>query len=327
VNGAHAQGRQSSRRAACWLALVAAASLTLGCETIEGWTSRTSGPAQVSVEVWSGFTQRPEGRRPPPERVELVLDVTASMQATAADSPARFVAAQQSARRLLRALPSDTQVGLRALGSRSEDTVCSRSLVLSNRDGPRTPAQVAALVPRLRPHSEASIAAALDGLREDLGDAVGRTRVVLFTDLGAECGGDLCASAAALVDAGARLDVVLFSDAVVPQCFASFTPGGEPQAQSLAFPPAAATFRVEAHRAGADAAAPAVLARGRADGTPVEVASGGAIILLETEPPATIGPLVLSPGTSTRVRVLDFPTLDPPVREWRWDVVPLGSDD
>jgi hypothetical protein len=30
--------------------------------------------------------------------------------------------------------------------------------------------------------------------------------------------------------------------------------------------------------------------------------------------------MLLSPDALTRVRVLDFPTLDPHVREWRWDV-------
>ena len=27
----------------------------------------------------------------------------------------------------------------------------------------------------------------------------------------------------------------------------------------------------------------------------------------------------LAPGTTTRLRILDFPVLDPPVREWIWE--------
>jgi hypothetical protein len=31
------------------------------------------------------------------------------------------------------------------------------------------------------------------------------------------------------------------------------------------------------------------------------------------------GPVDLAPGTATRLLILDFPTLDPPVREWTWE--------
>ena len=57
-----------------------------------------------------------------------------------------------------------------------------------------------------------------------------------------------------------------------------------------------------------------------ADGNPVDVPSGPAKLMVEGEPIVEIGPLPLEPGTRTRVQLLDFPMLDPPLREWRWKV-------
>ena len=69
---------------------------------------------------------------------------------------------------------------------------------------------------------------------------------------------------------------------------------------------------------------PFVLAEGRADAARRRVPAGPVTIELGLDPPALIGPLVLSPGTWTRVRVIEFPGLDPPVREWVWTTEPLA---
>jgi hypothetical protein len=35
---------------------------------------------------------------------------------------------------------------------------------------------------------------------------------------------------------------------------------------------------------------------------------------------------MLSPGSWTHVRVVEFPAFDPPVREWVWTTFPLAVD-
>jgi hypothetical protein len=149
--------------------------------------------------------------------------------------------------------------------------------------------------------------------------------VVLFTDLGAECGGDLCGAGSALVAAGAQLDLVLLSDAVLPECFVHFAPADPPRAAVSVTLPPVPTYRVEAHLPGSEQPGE-LLARGSADGSPTQVPAGAATVTLEMNPPSIIGPMLLSPDALTRVLVLDFPTLDPHVREWGWDVEPEAPD-
>lgn len=277
--------------------------------------------AHLALEMWPGFSQRPGASQQASERVEIVLDLTRSMRAAAPGGPPRYAAARSAALRLARSLPAHTLLGVRALGITRGEADCAGPFTLQ-RAGRPDPAALAPLLASMQPASESSLAGALEGLREDLGPSIEGSRVVLFTDLGAECGGDLCAAASQLVEAGARLDLVLLSDAVVPQCFARLAPAGQPRLASLEPEPPRADFRVEAFETGS-AAAGDVLARGRVDGPPIAVAPGAATIVLEMRPPSLIGPLLLEAGTLTRVRVLDFPTLDPPVREWRWDVTPF----
>ncbi len=176
----------------------------------------------------------------------------------------------------------------------------------------------------IQPASEGSLGTALEALRRDLADEVARSRVVLFTDLGAECGGDLCEAGSALVAAGAQLHLVLLSDAALPKCLARFAPADPPLAATAGTLPPVPSFRVETHVSGSEQPG-RLLARGSADGSPIPVPAGAASVTLEMDPPSIIGPMLLSPDALTRVRVLDFPTLDPHVREWRWDVEPPES--
>ncbi len=303
--------------------------LLTACDTVRSPVAPTaptiSGQAQVAVEVWSGFTQRPGAPVAANERIEILLDATTSMRATAPGSPARFVGARQGALRLLEGLPADARVRLWGLGGLEGEGACTAIEPLSRGDA-GSPAEASTLLEAVRSESEGSLAGALDEIRGRLAVDAEGSRVVVFSDLGAECGGDLCRAASALVDAGARLDVVILSDALLPQCFARFTPGGGPRAERLSRAAEPAVFRVDAHQTRTGATGP-VLGRGRTGKEPIRVAAGAVTIRLRMEPESTIGPLVLSPGTLTRVRVLDFPTLDPPVREWRWDVVSLGSSE
>lgn len=277
--------------------------------------------AQLALEILPGFTQRPEAPRPSAERVEILLDLTTSMREATPGGPARFVAAREAAVRLLEALPAETALGLRALGV-ANGAACVEPTQIEEANGlASSRSRLVSYLRAIQPASEGSLGAALEAVQRDLGDEVSRSRVVLFTDLGAECGGDLCLAGEALVAAGARLDLVLLSDAVLPECFARFSPADPPRAAAAVTPPPVPSYRVEAHVPESEQAGK-LLARGSADGSPVQVPAGAAIVTLEMDPPSIIGPMLLSPDALTRVRVLDFPTLEPHVREWRWDVEP-----
>lgn len=281
-------------------------------------------PAELAVEIWSGFQQPPSLAPPPPLRVEILLDLTSSMRAHAPGAPPRYLGARESAARLVESLAGDTPLGVRALGLTrgvrcSQATPVAEGAVAALRT--RLPGRLRALAPA----SEGSLAAAFDAVRRDLAGDLEGARIVALTDLDNECGGDLCAAGAALVGAGARLELIVLSNAALPDCFLDFAPSGPPRLAGSSPPADAPRFLVERHNSGRDEAGE-VLGRGRADGTPVTVASGAALVTVEMEPPAVIGPMRLSPGTRTRVRVLDFPLLTPRMREWRWDTEPIGTE-
>jgi hypothetical protein len=58
---------------------------------------------------------------------------------------------------------------------------------------------------------------------------------------------------------------------------------------------------------------------GTADGTPFSAPGGEVFVRIELTPPQSIGPIMLAPGATHRLRVLDFPAASPPVREWHLD--------
>ena len=275
-------------------------------------------PAQVAVEMLAGFAQRPEALPPGRERVELLVDLTASMREPSEAGPPRFVAAQRAATRLLHALPPDALLGVRALGVAGDADCASARPVTAPR--PATPAALASRLALLVPVGESSLAEELDSLRANRVDAgdLARTHVVIVSDLGGECGGDLCASAAALVAGGALLEVVVLGDAAAPECLADLAPAGPPRIAGAASTPARPAFRVESHAPHGDAA-PVLLATGLADDAPVPVSAGPATVTVEFRRPTVIGPMLLAPATLTRIRVLDFPSLEPGVREWHWE--------
>lgn len=277
--------------------------------------------AQLAVEILPGFTQPPEAPRPRAERVEILLDLTTSMSEATAGGPARFEGARDAALRLMEALPEEAAVGVRALGVAS-GAPCVESTELARAGEPAgSRSRLVAYLRSVQPVSEGSLGTALEALHRELADEAARSRVVLFTDLGAECGGDLCRAGSALVAEGAQLEVVLLSDAVLPECFTRFAPADPPRVAAHGTQPPTASYLVEAHIPGSDLPGK-LLARGSADGSLVRVPAVAATVTLEMDPPSIIGPMLLEPGALTRVRVLDFPTLDPQVREWRWDVEP-----
>jgi hypothetical protein len=281
------------------------------------------GPAaQVAVELWSGYSEPPAPPPAPPGRVEVLLDLSRSMRAATDAGPTRYAAAREAAGRLVYDLPDATWLGVSALGL-ARGASCTEATRLARGAPPAARPELTSNLRHLAPASEASLGVAILGIAEELGAEAEGARVVAFTDLGGECGGDLCAAAAELVAAGARLELVVFGGAPAPACLERLGPREGPSLpapRETAPPP---PFRVEPHSS-LLAASERVLARGLADGRPMPVPPGPALLILEMDPPSVIGPLELVEGATTRVRVLDFPALQGHVREWRWDVEPLA---
>jgi hypothetical protein len=284
-------------------------------------------PAQLAVEFTQGFAQGPEPRAAAgPARVEILLDATSSMQTPTAAGPARLVAAKGSAARLIRSLPEQTSIGLHALGAAAGGK-CGAAVPVARSEPGQPGDQLPGQIEALTPSCEGSLSAALEGLQASLVSegATARTRVVALTDLDGgdldeQDATDLCGAVSALVSGGGRLDLVVLGDAPVPECVTRALAGSSGVARGAAAPPPPG-FRVEALGGGGDAEA-RVVATGLADGRPRAVPAGGATVVIELDPPSRIGPLMLSPEVLTRVQVLDFPMLDPRVREWFWTTGP-----
>ncbi|HEX8915540.1 MAG TPA: VWA domain-containing protein, partial [Humisphaera sp.] len=123
--------------------------------------------------------------QPPAPRVYLILDCSGSMMADMGGRP-KFDVARQAVADLLKELPDNTQVALRAYGHRKtaidqgadEDT----ELVL-----PMAPLDRQAFADRLRslrPRGKTPLALSLTQAADDLGKGDGKTDVILLTDGG-----------------------------------------------------------------------------------------------------------------------------------------------
>jgi hypothetical protein len=273
--------------------------------------------ASLSVEVWRGFTDSPEIRAPGPPHLELVVDLSRSMRSASGDGPLYLYGAREAAATLVESLPDEATLDVHVLGVARGSTCGDTTRVASGEVAPLREL-LAGKLRRLLPSGEGSLAEAVAAIAAERVDAVQEARVVVFTDLDDRCGGDLCAAAEALVASRARLELVVFGPAQAPACLAELTAPPSPWVADLE-PPMSPPFQIVAAGSGN------VVIQGRADGEPVPVPAGPAVLRLETEPPVELGPLDLEPGTHSRVRLLDFPTLEPPVREWRLNVAPMPS--
>jgi hypothetical protein len=258
--------------------------------------------------------------------VEILLDATSSMQTPTAAGPARLVAAKGAAARLIRSLPEQTSIGLHALGAVAEGK-CGAAVPLARSEPAQPRDELARRIEALTPSCEGSLAASLGDLRDLLASegATAGARVVALTDLdggdlGEQGATDLCAAVSALVSGQGRVDLVVLGNAPVPECVtrAVADSSGVARGAAAAPPP---SFRVEARGARGEAEA-RVVATGLADGRPRAVPAGEATVVIELDPPSRIGPLMLLPEVLTRVRVLDFPMLDPRAQEWVWSTGP-----
>lgn len=266
-------------------------------------------PGRISVEVYQGLGGKAAGSFLP--AVELIVDATPSMQASAAGAT-RLQAAQVKALDLIGSLPAGSLVALQVLGGApgAECAPAERRVPLR----PAADAVLAAAVRELRSEGEGSIAAALSALAAELESQGGArdARVVLITDLDPSCGGDLCAAAAALVAAGAWLDVAVLGEAPAPACLAALRPSTEqPGALIRALTRPAPTWRLVAP--GSDSA----VVSGTAGREVHDAPPGEWSVALDLERPAVVGPLPVAPGRLTRVRVLHFPGSAP---RFAWEI-------
>jgi hypothetical protein len=299
-------------------ALLLVATATFGCASPPPASTalpELSPEARLSVELIQGFSGRPVSPPAGPERVEVLIDVTSSMEAATQPGPGRHLAARRAAVRLVAALPRDSFVGLHALGVAGGDE-CNPAFRTGHSGPGEAREDLVGRIEELRPAGEASLAQAVGGLRFYLTamETLARSRVVILSDLGEECGGDLCEELTRMVAGGARVELVVFGETRLPSCIEDFEVAGAWRADAEA---PAMHFRAEA--AAADGV-PLDTVVGLVGGEPVAIPAGPVRVLIGLDPSAAFGPVDLAPGTTTRLRILDFPALDPPVREWIWEI-------
>jgi Ca-activated chloride channel homolog len=143
-------------------------------------------------------------------RVELVLDSSGSMRATDIDGRSRMSVAQQSFNEVVDALPPETQLGIRVLGSRvpvaGNQALGCRDTQQISPVGPVNKPQAKAAIATLRPTGWTPIGLALRAASHDLGTGETTRRIVLITDGEDTCGApDPCDVARQLAAAGTHL--------------------------------------------------------------------------------------------------------------------------
>jgi len=278
-------------------------------------------PARVSVEVFQGLVPGDLESWEPTTPVVVILDLTRSMaEATDAGAP-RHVAARRAADRLVRGVAAERPVWLYAVGSGS--TSECQPLHRGARSAPGDDRQaVRNEIASLRARGEGSLAAALEGVRSELegADAVAGSRVVVFSDLGPECGRerDLCGAASRLLDAGARLDVVAIGARPAPACLTA------PAAVAERPAPPPPRRRPPMFRVIQREPESLVVGCSEAGGIPVAVKPGPGAVVVDLDPPLRVEK-IFDPSHHHRLQVLDFPSLDPPVRKWRWLDTPVSE--
>lgn len=273
-------------------------------------------PAQVAVEVVRGGPGLPP---PPPPRVAVLLDASASMDAPAATGVTRFEAARTRAAQLVESLPQQTVFSVEVVGAAG---TCDGSRGLAGAGPGTKPENAAERVRAVEVGAEGSVAQGLQSLRERLAaeGGVDGVRVVAFTDLEESCGGNLCQAVETLLADGASVDLVVLGERPTPECVATMAlPYGPPASRAEAPPQPEVVVRstpVDGLRA---------IGFGQGDGRPITVAPGNATVEVALVPPLTIGPVTLPPGALVRIRVLDFPSATPPLRDWSLEVLGSGG--
>jgi len=280
--------------------------------------------SELEVEVLGGLPRVPAWEPAAPARIELVLDARAGLSQRRVGRTDAAQAVVAGARQLLDVLPPDVPVTLHALGAGGGEDCDAASAVSDPLAG--SPADVAAALAEARPAARASLPDALTRLADLLarGGRASRARVVVVTDLADDCGGDLCAASQALVDAGASLELLVVGDAETPICVAAAAaPAGPPAPLASAPILSAPRFRViplARRPSGVTVPRSGVAGQG-----PVSAPAGLARIEVDLVPPLVIPEVALAPDARQRLRIVDFPSASPPVREWRLEPATGGA--
>ena len=268
--------------------------------------------ARVKVEVLRGFAPEDVAPRESTAPVVLLLDATRSMLERTSPGASHFAAAQHAAARFANDLPSQNAMWLYALGSidahECQPVARGARAVTAAARGPLVEEILA-----VKPQGEGALAAALESVREELwrADSLMGARVVVFSDLQPACGGDVCAAAAKLLAGGARLDVVAIGDTQAPACLR------EPTGLADSLPPPATVDRAVHYRLEVEKPEPMVVGCSEVGGLPIAAPPGRGTIVIDLDPPLRVD-ATFAPGHHQILQVLDFPTLDPQTRHWRW---------
>ena len=128
-----------------------------------------------------------DGAPAEPPKVELVLDVSGSMRARDIDGRSRMAVAQQALNEVVDALPGETQLGIRVLGSQyrfpgSPKSVGCRDTRALFPVGPMNKVEAKTAIATLRPTGWTPIGLALRAAARDLGSGETTRRIVLITD-------------------------------------------------------------------------------------------------------------------------------------------------
>ena len=144
--------------------------------------------------------------------VLFIFDSSGSMKKKIDTGEARMTVAKRAMAQALKDMPADVRVGLLLYGHRKAKD-CT-DIELTSPIGADDAAAIAKRITELKPKGETPIAAALEQAIRSFAALKGQSnRVVLVTDGIEECGGDVCAAAQTVADAGLdlRVDVVGFT--------------------------------------------------------------------------------------------------------------------
>ncbi len=289
------------------LAPLAAVLLAVACAS-----PRSQEPARVSVELLRGFSAEETKLKPQNAPVVVLLDATTSMLEESQHQTPLHVGAQRAASRFANRVEALRPVWLFTMGSGATDA-CQPTFRGARATNAAARGPLLEEIRQQRPRGESSLARALDSVRGELwrSEVLLGSRVVVFTDVGSECGGDVCAAAAKLLEGGARLDVVAIGDRRVPACLR------EPSGLAETLPPTETADQLTHYRIEVERPERMVAGCSDAGGLPVAVPAGPGTVVVELDPPLRVG-AYFAPGRRHVLQVLDFPSLSPPRRHWRW---------
>jgi len=280
--------------------------LALGCVSIPRWYDENP---RLAVQVWGGFAEAPMSSAEE-QRVEVLVDASSAMQSPMSAGPSRAEVARTAATRFVLELPPTATVRVSEIGSGRR---CGPPHPLGRSASGEDRLPLAASLASLEAGEDGSIAQGLSELAESLRLEQHPTRVVAFSDLTDPCGGDLCAATAALASVGASLDLVVIGDAPIPECVAATRRSQGTDDLPATVGEEGVPFRV--------LVGGVVALEGRAGDPPVEAPAEPVTVVIDLDPPLSLGPMRLAPDSVTSLQVLEFPHATPPVREWRWDVL------